>query len=88
MESLTDLFGKDISRIITLKLCYQKCVFDNCYKESSMLNRYCRRHWCVDGHPTNQRKYRGYCSGCFDKIMKTDKDKYLHIVTRKDIFRY
>ena len=87
MEILTNLFGSDISELIISKTCYQNCIFENCHKESSMMGKYCRRHWCVDGHPTNQKKYRGYCEGCFDYIMKTDRDKYVHIVTRKNIFR-
>ena len=84
MDELTNLFGFDIAEIILSKLCYNMCIFENCYKESSMLNRYCRRHWCIDGHPTTQRKYRGYCSGCFDRILKIDHIKYLHIVTRNN----
>lgn len=88
MEYLTDLFGEDIRDIIVSKMCYQNCIFENCHRESSMLGKYCRRHWYVDGHPTSQKKYRGYCEGCFDRIIKTDKDKYLYIVTRNKRFRY
>jgi hypothetical protein len=82
MKHLTDLFGSDISNIILSKLCYHMCTFENCYRESSMLNRYCRKHWCADGHPTNKKKHRGYCSGCFSIIIKTDNKKYLSLVTR------
>jgi hypothetical protein len=82
MDNLYTLFGDDISKIIISKINYYKCIFDNCNNESSMLNKYCKRHWCLDGHATNQRKYRGYCGNCFDNIMKNDKKKYLYLVTR------
>jgi hypothetical protein len=82
MNNLYSLFGDDISNIIISKINYYECIFDNCNKESSMLNKYCRRHWCLDGHPTNQRKYKGYCQNCFNNIMKNDKKKYLYLVTR------
>jgi len=75
MNKLQELFSDDIFNLIVSKLYDKKCVFENCYKEASMLGRYCRRHWCEDGHPTTQRKYRGYCEGCFTRIMNTDKKK-------------
>jgi hypothetical protein len=56
----------------------QICIFENCKKEST-LNNYCKRHWCLDEHPTNQKKYKGYCTNCFNNIMKDNK-KYLHII--------
>lgn len=78
MDILTPIFGNDISKIIISKISFNECIFDNCYKETYML-KYCKLHWCEDGHPTSQRKYRGYCEGCFSKIMKNDK-KYLNLV--------
>ena len=60
------------------------CIIDNCKTEGTYLNKYCNRHWCEDGHPTNQKKYRGYCECCFSKIMKDDK-KYRYLITQKKI---
>jgi|LakMenEpi03Aug12_release.lakeMendotaPanAssembly.Ray.scaffolds.fasta_scaffold2176478_1 hypothetical protein len=85
MDILYSLFDDKISKIIISKINYEcifKCMFDNCNKESLTLNKYCNKHWCLDGHSTNQKKYRGYCSNCFDKIMKNDKKKYLNLVTK------
>ena len=83
MDILTTVFGNDISKIIISKICYNQCSFDNCIRETLMLQRYCKRHWCSEGHSTNQKKYRGYCEGCFSKIMQNDNKKYIHLVTRK-----
>jgi hypothetical protein len=82
-EILCNLFGDDISKIIVSKLNFNKCIFENCFQESIMMNKYCKRHWCKDGHPTSQKKYIGYCNGCFTKIIKTDKKRYQQIITRK-----
>lgn len=81
MNKLQELFGNDIFNLIVSKLYDKKCIFENCYKEAGMLGRYCKRHWCEDGHPTTQRKYRGYCKGCFTRIMNTDNKKYVKLVT-------
>jgi len=79
---LYDLFGDDISKIIVSKLNFNKCIFENCFYESRMLNKYCKRHWCNDGHPTTQKKYIGYCNGCFTQIIKTDKKKYMNLIKK------
>lgn len=82
MDILISVFGYDIYGIIMSKINYSKCMFDDCSKESCILQKYCKLHWCEDGHPTNRRKYRGYCEGCFSRIMKTDNKKYLYLVTK------
>lgn len=83
MDFLISIFGNNISKIIISKICYNQCIFDNCIRDTSMLHKYCKRHWCLDGHPTNQKKYRGYCEGCFSKIIQYDNKKYIHLVTHK-----
>ena len=83
MDILINIFGNDISKIIISKIYYNKCIFENCIHETLMFQKYCRRHWCLDGHPTKQKKYRGYCEGCFNKIIKTDNKKYIYLVTNK-----
>jgi hypothetical protein len=83
MDIIINIFGEDISKIIISKIDYNKCFFDNCIREISILQKYCSRHWCLDGHATNQKKYRGYCEGCFSQIMKTNNKKYISLVTRK-----
>ena len=81
MNKLHNRFGDDVFNIIVSKLYENKCIFENCYKEACMLGQYCKRHWCEDGHPTTQKKYRGYCDGCFTRIMNTDNKKYVQLVT-------
>jgi hypothetical protein len=83
MDILTSIFGNDISNIIISKISNNQCIFDNCIRETLTLQKYCRRHWCSDGHSTNQKKYRGYCEGCFTKIIQTDNKKYIYLVTNK-----
>lgn len=61
---------------------HNKCNFENCSNQVIELKKYCKKHWCKDGHFTNQKKYRGYCDGCFTRIMKNDHSKYVHLVTR------
>lgn len=82
MNVLNHLLGDDITKLIIEKLDFNKCIFENCSREAGMLGKYCKRHWCIDGHPTTQKKYRGYCDGCFTRIMKTDNKMYLRLVTR------
>lgn len=83
MDVLNHLLGDDIAKLITEKLDFNKCVIENCLREAIMLGKYCKQHWCEDGHFTKQKKYRGYCEGCFTKIIKKDHNLYLRLVTRK-----
>jgi len=77
MNKLRDHFGDDVFKIIVSKLYENKCIFENCYKEAGMLGKYCKRHWCKDGHSTTQIKYMGYCENCFTRIMKTNNKNIL-----------
>ena len=83
MDVINNLLGNDVEKIIIEKLDFHKCIYENCSRKSEMLGKYCKRHWCEDGHSTNQKKYRGYCEGCFTRIIKTDQSLYKHLVTRK-----
>ena len=66
MDILIDKFGLDITNIILSKLCEFPCYFENCLNES-MLNNYCKKHWCLNEHSTRQNQYNGYCKNCFMK---------------------
>ena len=67
MYNLYRLFGNDVTSIIISKT--KTCRFEGCNKEP--VNNYCKRHWCITEHPTNQKKYRGYCENCYDSLKKS-----------------